>query len=120
MPEFATEPELDLPITPGQLVAGKYLVDRILGVGGMGPVVLSHHKDLNQRFALKVLLPSSGANKKDAAARFVREARAAARLTSPNVARVVDYGVLPSGAPFLAMEYLEGNDLAIHLKQKGP
>jgi serine/threonine-protein kinase len=100
-------------------MAGKYRIDRILGAGGMGVVVAAHHIRLDDRVAIKFLLPEmllSG----EAVARFEREARAAVKIKSEHVARVSDVGTLENGAPYMVMEYLEGGDLAAWLKQRGP
>ena len=59
------------PVHPGDVLAGKYRVERVLGVGGMGVVVQAHHLELDQRVAVKFLLPDAIANP-EAAARFVR------------------------------------------------
>jgi serine/threonine-protein kinase len=74
-------------------------------------VVAAHHIQLDQRVALKLMLVPSHLAGQEAVARFVREARAAARITSEHVARVYDVGALDGGEPFIAMEYLEGQDL---------
>jgi serine/threonine-protein kinase len=117
--EHETEPDLDdLPVATGDVVAAKYVVERVLGVGGMGAVVVARHRELGQRYALKVQRKRESRSK-DTAARFLQEARAASRLTSPNAVRVVDFGTLPDGSPFLAMEYLEGVDLNVHLARSG-
>src|SRR5262249_31060225 len=96
---------------PGAVIAGKYVVERVLGVGGMGAVVAAHHQELGHRVALKFLLPGSLGDR-DAIERFAREARAAATIQSDYVARVIDIGTLDNGAPYLVMEYLPGRDLA--------
>jgi serine/threonine protein kinase len=72
------------PIEVGDVVAGKYEVERILGEGGMGVVVAARHRDLDQRVAVKFLLPEI-AKRQDAAERFRREARAAVRITPRSV-----------------------------------
>src|SRR5439155_13775005 len=97
------------PVAIGDVVAGKYRVERVLGHGGMGVVVAAQHLQLRQKVAIKFLLP--GANH-EVTARFLREARAAVRLKSAHVARVLDVGDLASGAPYMVMEHLEGSDLA--------
>src|SRR5438874_2568581 len=102
--------ELQSPVREGDLVAGKYRVERVLGVGGMGVVVRARHVELGQEVALKFLL-NEIAFKAEHAARFLREARAAAALKSDHVARVLDLGKLETGQPFLVMELLEGRDL---------
>ncbi len=103
--------------SPGDIVAGKYRIERQLGAGGMGIVVAASHVVLQERVAMKFLSPELAAND-EAVARFVREARAACRIKSEHVARVSDVGTLESGIPYLVMEYLEGQDLAELLAQK--
>src|ERR1039458_4601801 len=98
-------------VRPGDVLAGKYRVERVLGAGGMGVVVAAHHLQLDQRVALKFLLPNA-LSSADAVGRFVREARAAVRITGEHVARVSDVGYLESGSPYIVMEYLEGLDLS--------
>jgi serine/threonine-protein kinase len=102
----------------GDIVAGKYRVERTLGAGGMGVVVAARHIQLDERVALKFLLPEALASA-DAGARFLREARAAVRIKSEHVARVRDVGTLENGLPYMVMEYLEGSDLAAWLKERG-
>ena len=111
-------PELGT-VRPGDILAGKYRVERVLGVGGMGVVVAAHHLQLDQKVALKFLLPQALASA-EVVARFDREARAAARIKSEHVARVIDVGKLQNGAPYMVMEYLEGGDLAAWLEHRGP
>ncbi len=98
------------PIQPGEVLAGKFRVDRVLGVGGMGIVVAATHLQLEKRVALKFMLEETSKNE-ELALRFSREARAAAKLKSEHVASVLDVGELENGAPFMVMEYLEGQDL---------
>src|SRR5258706_6404982 len=105
-------------VSEGDVLAGKYRIDRILGAGGMGVVVAAHHLRLDERVAIKFLLPEmmmSG----ESVARFEREARAAVKIKSEHVARVSDVGTLENGAPYMVMEYLEGGDLADWLRQRG-
>ncbi|HET9959746.1 MAG TPA: protein kinase [Polyangiaceae bacterium] len=106
------------PVAPGDVLAGKYRVERVLGAGGMGVVVAALHLELDERVAVKFLLPEVSQDS-NAAARFIREARAAARIKSEHVARVIDVGRLESGAPYMVMEYLEGSDLE-SLVSQGP
>jgi serine/threonine-protein kinase len=105
-------------VSAGEILAGKYRVDRVLGVGGMGVVVAAHHLQLDDKVAIKFLLPQAMSNS-DAVARFDREARAAVRIRSEHVARVIDVGNLENGAPYMVMEYLEGRDLSQWLSQNG-
>jgi serine/threonine-protein kinase len=102
------------PVQPGQILAEKYRVERILGAGGMGVVVAARHEELNILVAIKFLLPHVLSNQ-DAVSRFAREARAAVRIKSEHVSRVTDVGTLDTGAPYMVMEYLEGTDLASYL-----
>ncbi|MEI9942209.1 MAG: serine/threonine-protein kinase [Pseudomonadota bacterium] len=101
----------------GTILAGKYRIESVIGRGGMGIVMAAHHLQLEQRVALKLMLPQALTNP-DSVVRFLREARAAARISSEHVARVFDVGSLPSGEPYIAMEYLQGSDLAQLLKQR--
>jgi eukaryotic-like serine/threonine-protein kinase len=105
-------------IREGELLAGKYRVERILGAGGMGVVVAAHHVDLDERVAIKFLLPEVLGHG-EAVARFAREARAAVKIKSEHVAKVTDVGKLENGAPYMVMEYLEGSDLAAWVAQRG-
>jgi serine/threonine-protein kinase len=111
-------PGVDLGVRPGQVLAGRYRVDAILGVGGMGVVVAATHVHLDDRVALKLPLPAT-LREPRAVARFIEEARAAARIKSDHVARVMDVGTLENGAPYIVMEVLEGVDLADLLHREG-
>ncbi|WP_437730270.1 protein kinase domain-containing protein [Sorangium sp. So ce1335] len=104
-------------ITEGQVLAGKYRVERVLGKGGMGMVVAAMHQQLQQRVAVKFLLPDATP---EMIQRFLREARAAVRLKSEHVARVIDVDTLEDGTPYMVMEYLEGVDLSQRVRQAGP
>jgi tRNA A-37 threonylcarbamoyl transferase component Bud32 len=103
----------------GDVLAGKYRVERVLGEGGMGIVFAAHHELLEQRVAIKLLLPEITRNA-EAVARFLNEARASSRIQNEHVARVLDVGRLESGAPFMVIEFLEGLDLSQVLEQRGP
>jgi serine/threonine-protein kinase len=98
-------------IEVGQVIARKYRVERVLGQGGMGIVLAAHHVHLDQRVAIKTLLPEV-AIRTEAVARFAREARAAVKIQSEHVARVLDVSELDDGTPFMVIEYLEGTDLS--------
>jgi serine/threonine protein kinase len=110
--------ELIVDVKEGDILAGKYRVDRVLGVGGMGIVVQATHTVLNDRVALKFLLPELLENEATAA-RFLREAQATVRIKSPHVARVTDVGKLENGAPYMVMEFLDGRDLG-RVLEDGP
>jgi len=109
------EDQAEHSLTTGDVIAGKYRVEHEIGRGGMGVVVAATHVDLDQRVAIKVLQRSAAYNQ-DALNRFMREARAAAKIRSEHVARVMDVGKLDDGLTYIVMEYLEGNDLADVLK----
>lgn len=111
--------ELPPAFAPGSIVADKYRVERCVGRGGMGLVLEAIHLQLEQTVALKVLLPEVAALQ-GAASRFLREARAAARLQSEHVARVLDVGALVDGTPFIVMEHLTGTDLHRVSRARGP
>jgi serine/threonine-protein kinase len=106
------------PVHAGQVVAEKYLIERTLGVGGMGVVVAARDQLLDRRVAIKFLLPKL-AGSDTAVQRFTREARAATRVTSEHVVRLLEIEKLPSGTPFFVMEYLEGSDLRALLRERG-
>src|ERR1700743_2378084 len=92
-------------IEEGEVLAGKCRVERILGVGGMGVVVAAHHVQLDAKVAIKFLLPEMLGNA-EVVGRFAREARAAVKIRSEHVARVLDVGLLDTGAPYIVMEFL--------------
>jgi eukaryotic-like serine/threonine-protein kinase len=108
----------EAPIREGEVLAGKYVVESVLGVGGMGVVVRAHHMHLDERVAIK-FLHVQALGQPEAVARFAREARAAVKIKGEHVARVTDVGTLENGAPYMVMEYLEGGDLAAAVKN-GP
>jgi eukaryotic-like serine/threonine-protein kinase len=106
--------DTDLPDNtpqPGDVLVGKYRVESVLGVGGMGMVLLVRHIDLGQQMAIKLMMPGV-IHDDPAAARFVREARAAAAIQSEHVVRIFDVGTLDSGLPYMVMELLRGQDLS--------
>ena len=109
----------DCPVQPGDVLAGKYTVERVLGVGGMGVVVAARHIHLDEHVAIKFMLPAVAAHGGELVARFMREGRAAAKIRSEHVARVTDVGTLEHGVPYLVMEYLRGRDLQEVLDAEG-
>src|SRR5512133_549314 len=102
----------------GDVLAGKYRIESVLGHGGMGVVVAARHLQLDERVAIKFLLPAA-LERPEAVMRFVREAKAAIRIKSEHVVRVSDVGTLENGAPYMVMEYLEGTDLSEWLRLRG-
>jgi eukaryotic-like serine/threonine-protein kinase len=106
-------------VRPGDVIGGRFRLVRVLGTGGMGHVLEAEDLELQRRVAVKVMQDRIG-NDEGAIARVFREARAAARLQSPHVAKVLDVGRLASGGPYLVMELLEGSDLQAVLATRGP
>jgi serine/threonine-protein kinase len=102
----------------GTILHGKYRVERVLGEGGMGIVLLATHLKLERRVAVKVLRPAAK-SRPQVVERFAREARAAARLRNEHVVRVLDVDETDGGDPFLVMEHLVGVDLETRLKTDG-
>jgi serine/threonine-protein kinase len=100
-------------VVPGQIIAGKYRVERLLGQGGMGIVLAATHLQLEEQVAIKLL--HAHASTPDVVSRFLREAKASLRIRSEHVVRVMDVGTLDDGAPYIVMEYLDGRDLAAEL-----
>jgi serine/threonine protein kinase len=113
------DPQAVAGVREGQILVGKYRVERVLGVGGMGVVVAAQHIQLDEKVAIKFLLPAMLRNQ-EVVGRFAREARAAVKIKSEHVARVSDVGTLEDGAPYMVMEFLDGVDLAAWLEKQGP
>lgn len=108
---------LDVPAI-GTVLAGAYRVDGLLGNGGMGIILRATEIAADRPVAIKLMTAASAADPEQVA-RFRREAKAASSLTSKHVVRVLDFGELPSGPPYLVMEHLEGAPLVDLLKERG-
>jgi serine/threonine protein kinase len=112
-----SKPRSPAAATPGTLVPGvqlgAYTIDGRLGAGGMGQVFKATHRALGRGCALKIL--NHEGTSPDAAARFLREARAAARIKHPNIVDVFDFGHVPDGRPYLVMELLDGKSLGEYM-----
>jgi eukaryotic-like serine/threonine-protein kinase len=104
-------------VKAGDVLAGKYRVERVLGAGGMGYVVAARHLQLDQLVAMKFLRKGAVDNA-EASARFLREAKAVVKLRNEHIAKVYDVGTLESGEPYIVMEHLDGCDLAALVKQR--
>jgi serine/threonine-protein kinase len=100
----------------GDLIAAKYRIEQLIGVGGMGAVFSATHQYTGKRVALKWMLPEL-AHDEDAVQRFMREARAAGRISHPNVVDVYDVGQ-HADSYFLVMEYLHGEPLTSALARR--
>lgn len=103
----------------GDIIAGKFRIERLLGNGGMGYVFAARHIDLDQLVAIKFLTRGALADDEEAYARFRLEARSTVRLTSEHIAKVHDVGVHENDEPYIVMEYLDGVDLGAIAKQRG-
>jgi serine/threonine-protein kinase len=108
----------DVPLQPGDIVAGKYQVERVVGRVGVGIVAQVRHADLGQRFRLKYL-PLELCEAPDAVSRFLLGARRAMRLQSEHTARTVDAGRLPNGSPYVVTEANAGSDMRDVLRVRG-
>ncbi len=104
-------------IQPGLELAGRYRLVSLLGQGGMGSVWKAEHLALGSDVAVKLIDPAIAQNEQ-ARERFVREARAAAKLRSPHVVQILDYGV-DGDVPFIVMEMLRGESLADRIDRLG-
>ncbi|HET9987969.1 MAG TPA: protein kinase, partial [Kofleriaceae bacterium] len=90
---------------------GNYVIERLIGEGGMGRVYVARHATLSaKRYAIKVLLGDAAATA-SMRKRFTQEAESASRLEHPNVVNVLDFGQMASGLPYIVMEYVDGTVL---------
>jgi len=112
------EEEHSSPLTPGEILGGKYRIGALLGMGGMGVVYEAHHLQLDQRCAIKLLIPEL-VGSEEVVQRFLREARAIAQIRSEHVVRAIDVDTLPSGVPYIVMEFLEGANTEELLATRG-
>ncbi|MCA9607315.1 MAG: serine/threonine protein kinase, partial [Myxococcales bacterium] len=112
MPAESEPPEL------GRVIGGKYRIDALLGRGGMGAVYAATNELTGKRVAVKRLLPAKSEDP-NAAARFLREARIAARVEHPNVINVFDVGRDDDTSIFLVMELLDGTPLSALIREGG-
>ncbi|MBY0460317.1 MAG: serine/threonine protein kinase, partial [Gemmataceae bacterium] len=111
----------------GQLLAGRYkgfrvgpyVIQDLIGRGGMGAVYQAEHIDLQRKVAVKVLTPTRGDGQQLAAERFMREARAAAALDHPNIVRVFDVS-RHGDTPYLVLEFVDGETLQQRIDRDGP
>lgn len=105
----------------GTTLAGKYRIERLLGEGGMGAVYEAVHLGTHRRVALKVILGDAAQHSPDVIARFVREAKAAGAIDTQHIVQVLDFGIdTAQGVPYLAMEFLGGEDLEHLMERLGP
>ncbi|MBK9265836.1 MAG: serine/threonine protein kinase [Polyangiaceae bacterium] len=101
----------------GQLVEGRYRIERVLGHGGMGTVYACRHVVVGKALAMKVLRPPRGGHSESVLQRFIREAQTANALKSRHIIETTDFGQLPDGPFFVVMELLEGIDLSRAMRE---
>ena len=99
------------------VIAGSYQIVSSIGEGGMGVVYLGRHTILDRPAAIKVLLPELS-QRREIVSRFFNEARAATASRHPGIVEIYDFGFLPDGAAFIAMEFLQGESLASRLRRE--
>lgn len=104
----------------GSTLEGKYRIEALIGVGGMGAVYSAHHLALNRRVAFKIMLPHLGLNNRRMVDLFEREARMAGQLSHECIVDVKDAGRTSDGIAYLVMEWLEGNTLDDEIASEGP
>jgi serine/threonine protein kinase len=104
---------------PGDVIGEKYRVEGTIGSGGMAIVVSARHVTMGHRLAIKIPRLGATTDRSEAVARFLGEARAAARIQSDHVVRVTDVAELPDGTPYMVMDHLVGEDLRELLDQRG-
>jgi serine/threonine-protein kinase len=106
-------------LLPGDVLAGRYRIERLLGRGGMGSVYLAHDEVLGELVALKLISSAWASDEAALVDRFKREAAAARRVSSPNVIRIHDLGEARTGLLYLSMEYFPGKTLAEVVAARG-
>src|SRR5260370_3161168 len=106
-----------LNMARGDILDGKFRVESVLGSGGMGVVIAAHHLGLDQRVAIKLLLPEA-LEDPEAGARFEREAGAGAKLKGEHSAGGMDVDTMADGGLYMVMECLEGEDLAERVRRE--
>jgi len=111
-------------LQPGSLVADQYEIERLIGSGGFARVYRARQLELDRPVALKVLAPrsenDSGSSLETVKKRFYREARLISRLQAPHTVTVYEYDVLEDGKLYMALEYIDGTDLAALLSEQAP
>jgi serine/threonine-protein kinase len=124
-PDETTAPRQTLEFGPSEspdahefALQGRYRLDHLIGEGGMALVHAGTHLSLGRPVAIKVLRPHFAA-RAEVVERFLREARAIARVRHEHVVEVLDSGVTVGGTVFAVMELLQGEDLAVTLRREG-
>src|SRR6185369_12287184 len=109
--------DFDVNSIVGQTLDGKYLMESLLGMGGMGAVFRARHTFINNEVAIKIIHPKMAVSN-DVVERFLREARAAAMIDHPNAIKVTDFG-RDSDMLYLVMEFIQGRSLANIIRKEG-
>ena len=117
IPSSGVAPTVDF--SPGDTVAGKYLVERTIGEGGLGAVVKAKHLQLDQDVVIKHIRPSE-LSRTGVVERFLREARLAAKIKNEHAVKVQDVDTLPNGVPYMVMEFVDGKNLHQLVAEHGP
>jgi serine/threonine-protein kinase len=104
---------------PGDVIAGKYRLEELIGQGGFGVVFRAVQLNLERQVAIKMMLPQALA-RGDGLARFLREADLARKLEHPNTVRLYDCGEAEGGVPYIALELLRGRPVDVAIRDDGP
>jgi len=114
-----THEEHDPHALVGLVISDRYKIEKLLGMGAVGAVYLAEHTHMRKLMAIKVLHPEMS-RLPEVVARFEREAMAAAHVDHPHVVSATDFGKLPDGSFFLALEFVEGKSLREAIDESGP
>lgn len=113
--QFRSPSSAQLP--PGSILAEKYLIQSVVGKGGMAVVFKARHLLMERTVAIKMLLPEI-AKDETTVKRFQREAMAACALRHPNIITIYDFGVSDENQPYIVMDFLQGQSLEAVLEQE--
>ncbi len=105
-------------LPPGTRLSRHYVIQELIGDGGMAQVYRGEHETIARPVAIKVLA-SAYARTPSVVVRFLQEARASSKVRHENVVEITDFGETDDGRPFMVMEFMEGEDLSTTLKREG-